>query len=126
MPDSNSPVCCPRCRWIGFFSEGLVCPHCPDNVGLQKLGQKGLDGLRREHALLLKPGYQQPPEGRDERRAQLERFFEALDNPPKTLSETTQRFREMMLSGRINALMSEGVKEGIAATEAMRSRKTSS
>lgn len=33
-------------------------------------------------------------------------------------NETTKAFREMMLSGRINQLMTEAVQEGIAATEA--------
>ena len=39
---------------------------------MQPLGQKGLDALCREYALLLKPGYQ-PQGDRAERRAQLER-----------------------------------------------------
>ena len=48
---------------------------------VQPLGQKGLDGLYQEYALLLKPGYQHEGD-RAERRAQLERFFEHIDHPP--------------------------------------------
>ena len=52
---------------------------------MQPLGQKGLDALYREYALLLKPGYQHQGD-RAERRAQLERFFEHIDHPPRSTS----------------------------------------
>ena len=52
---------------------------------MQPLGQKNLDALYREYALLLKPGYQHQGD-RAERRAQLERFFEHIDHPPRSTS----------------------------------------
>lgn len=35
-------------------------------------------------------------------------------------NETTSAFTRMMLSGRVNEIMAEGAKEGIAATKAAR------
>ena len=76
------PASCPRCRWLGPL-DGQHCPKCGAMV--QPLGQKGLDGLYQEYALLLKPGYQHQGD-RAERRAQLERFFEHIDHPPRSTS----------------------------------------
>lgn len=39
---------------------------------------------------------------------------------PQGLSPTSIAFREMMLNGRVNELMNEGVQEGIAQTHAAR------
>ncbi len=76
------PASCPRCRWLGPL-DGQHCPKCGAMV--QPLGQKGLDGLYQEYALLLKPGYQHQGD-RAERRAQLERFFEHIDHPQRSTS----------------------------------------
>ena len=62
-----------------------ICPRCATETEVQPLGQKGLDALYQEYALLLKPGYQ-PQGDRAERRAQLERFFEHIDHPPRSTS----------------------------------------
>jgi hypothetical protein len=51
-----------------------VCPRCAPEIEVQTLGQKGIDRLRQEYRLLLKPGYQAEGD-RAEQRAQLERFF---------------------------------------------------
>ena len=83
--------------------------------------QKSLDKLRREYVLLLKPGYQSPPQGRAERRHEIEQYFGQVGQPLEAKS-THDAFREMMLSGRINELVNEGVKDGIAATEAARKK----
>ena len=87
--DADTPCRCPRCHWLGTIHDseayqpmaGLeplnICPRCTTETKVQPLGQKGLDGLRQEYALLLKPGYQ-PKGDRAERRAQIERFFEHI------------------------------------------------
>ena len=74
--DADKPCRCPRCGWLGTIH---------DAEAYQPLGQKGLDALYREYALLLKPGYQHQGD-RAERRAQLERFFEHIDHPPRSTS----------------------------------------
>lgn len=74
-----APCRCQRCGWLGTADQtglGAACPSCGRAV--VPLGQKGLDGLRREYALLLKPDYQAPEKGRVERRFELSRFFEQL------------------------------------------------
>lgn len=101
-----------------------VCPRCAPEIEVQKLGQKGLDGLRQEHSLLLKDSYQKDAttEAKNERRSHLARFFEHIGQPLKPKSETRQAFERMMLSGRMNELMNEGVREGVAATEVARKK----
>ncbi len=47
------------------------------------MSQKHLDKLRKEYRLLLKPGFQSPPEGRQARRDQLERLFECMADHKK-------------------------------------------
>ncbi len=77
---------CPRCRWLGTANE--ECPSCGALV--QPLRQKGLDGLRREYGLLLKPGYYPPPgTTREDRRAQIENFFECINQPICTAPDST-------------------------------------
>lgn len=144
MHDDEMPCQCPRCGWLGTMHDTheyrptdsdfneldaiYVCPRCAPEIEVQKLGQKGLDGLRQEYRLLFKGGYQKYAtiEARNERQSHLERFFEHIDQPLKSKSETRQAFEKMMLSGRMNELMNEGVQEGIAATEAARKRWTPS
>lgn len=86
--------------------------------------QKSLDKLRREYVLLLKPGYQSPPQGRAERRHEIEQYFGQVGQPLEAKS-THEAFREMVLLGRINELANEGVQEGIAATAAVRKKSNS-
>lgn len=135
MHNDETPCKCPKCGWLGMFSDTdryvptdadfneleprNVCPKCTNEVNVQALGQKGLDGLRQEHALLLKGSYQKDAttDDRIERQSHLERFFEHIDQPLSTKSETRQAFEKMMLRGRMNELMNEGVQDGIAATE---------
>ena len=95
--DADKPCRCPRCGWLGTIHDAEayqplahleplnICPRCATETEVQPLGQKGLDALYREYALLLKPGYQHEGE-RAERRAQLERFFEHIDHPPRSTS----------------------------------------
>ena len=95
--DADKPCRCPRCGWLGTIHDAEayqplahleplnICPRCASETEVQPLGQKGLDALCREYALLLKPGYQ-PQGDRAERRAQLERFFEHIDHPPRSTS----------------------------------------
>ena len=94
--DADKPCRCPRCGWLGTIHDAEayqplahleplhICPRCATETEVQPMGQKGLDALRQEHALLLKPGYQ-PKGDRAERRAQIQRFFEhigaTLKNP---------------------------------------------
>ena len=97
MMDRDDPCRCPRCGWLGTIHDAEayqplahleplnICPRCATETEVQPLGQKGLDALYREYALLLKPGYQ-PQGDRAERRAQLERFFEHIDHPPRSTS----------------------------------------
>ena len=89
MMDRDDPCRCPRCGWLGTIHDAEayqplahleplnICPRCATETEVQPLGQKGLDALYREYALLLKPGYQ-PQGDRAERRALLERFFEHI------------------------------------------------
>ena len=60
-------------------------PSCAVPTEVQRLGQKGLDALRAEHALLLKGSYQKDASAdeRAERRAQIERLFEVIGQPLK-------------------------------------------
>lgn len=138
MHDDEIPCQCPRCGWLGTMHDTheyrptdadfneldaiYVCPRCAPEIEVQKLGKKGLDGLRQEHTLLLKGSYQKDAttEARTERQSYLERFFEHIDQPLNTKNETRQAFENMVRSGRMNELMNEGVQEGIAATEVAR------
>lgn len=131
MHNDETPCRCPKCAWIGMYRDTdkyvptnadfnelkprYVCPRCISGIDVQTLGQKGLDGLRREHELCTKMGYAHVPE-RMERRAKIERFFEHIGQPLKQPSKTTKAFREMMLSGRMNQLMKEAVAESMDAT----------
>ena len=99
MHNDETPCKCPKCGWIGMFSDTdryvptdadfnelepcNVCPKCTNEVDVQALGQKGLDGLRQEYRLLLKGSYQQYAtiEARNERQSHLERFFEHIGKP---------------------------------------------
>ena len=134
MHNDETPCKCPKCGWIGMFSDTdryaptdadfneleprNVCPECTNEVNVQALGQKGLDGLRQEYRLLVKGSYLKAAtvEARNERRSHLERFFEHSGQPLDSKNETRQAFEKMMLSGRMNALMTESVREGIAET----------
>ena len=68
MTELDTPCRCPRCGWLGTLHEPAchptpetaldVCPRCAVPTEVQRLGQKGLDALRAEHALLLKGSYQ--------------------------------------------------------------------
>ena len=122
MHNDETPCRCPKCAWIGMYRDAHeyrpmgadfnemeainVCPRCTDEVEVQTLGKKGLDGLHREHDLCTKMGYAHVPE-KMERRAQIERIGQPLKQP----SKTTTAFREMMLSGRMNQLMVEAVQD---------------
>jgi len=97
MFDDETPCQCPKCGWLGLIRDAeefrsydqaplplrQVCPRCTHEVDVQKLGQKGLDGLRREHDLLLKLDFRGDlsPEAKAERRMYLEHFFEHIDQP---------------------------------------------
>ena len=81
----DTPCRGPRCGWLGTVHDAHeyhpdelqtlnVCPRCAPEIEVQTLGQKGIDRLRQEYRLLLKPGYQTEGD-RAEQRAQLERFF---------------------------------------------------
>ena len=95
--DAATPCRCPRCGWLGTIHDAEayqplahleplnICPRCATETEVQPLEPKGLDGLYREYALLLKPGYQHEGD-RAERRAQLERFFEHIDHPQRSTS----------------------------------------
>jgi Zn finger protein HypA/HybF involved in hydrogenase expression len=88
MHNDETPCKCPKCGWIGMFSDTdryvptdadfneleprNVCPKCTDEVDVQALDQKGLDGLRQEYATT---------EARSERQSHLERFFEHIGKP---------------------------------------------
>lgn len=97
MTTTRTPCRCPRCGWLGTLHDTddywpttgdpfSVCPRCEPEVEVQKLGQKGLDELRHEYALLLKPGYTGRGGDRDERRAQIERLFEHIDQRLRSTS----------------------------------------
>lgn len=138
---SETPCKCPRCGWLGTFHDAHeyrptdadfnelepinVCPRCTDEVEVQTLGQKGLDGLRTRHALLLKGSYAKDAtaDERDEERRHLERFFEHIGQPLKAPLSTRQAFEKMVLDGTINKRMNEAVQEGIAATKAAREKR---
>ena len=68
--DADKPCRCPRCGWLGTIHDAEayqplahleplnICPRCATETEVQPLGQKGLDALYREYALLLKGSYQ--------------------------------------------------------------------
>ena len=96
MHNDETPCQCPKCGWLGMYRDTdkyvptdadfneleprYVCPRCTNEVYVQTLGKKGLDGLRREHDLCSKMGYAHVPE-KMERRAKIERFFEHIGSP---------------------------------------------
>lgn len=97
--NADTPCQCPKCGWLGTLQDALefqpgqgplqhVCPRCSDEIQVQQLGQKGLDGLRNEYRLLLKMGYQQhlTQSEKSERQSQIERFFEHIGQPLKITS----------------------------------------
>ncbi len=90
--EQHAPCVCPRCGWLGTLHDmhelqttppQNICPRCTRETRVNKLGQKGLDGLRREYDLLVKMSYAKhlPPTEKFERRALLERFFEHINEP---------------------------------------------
>lgn len=90
--DRNTPCTCQRCGWLGTLHDShelqtdpvqQICPRCATETLVQKLGQKGLDGLRQEHRLLPKQSYAKHlSDGqRSERMAQIERFFKHIEEP---------------------------------------------
>ncbi len=91
--DAGKPCRCPRCGWLGTIHDAEIyqplahleplniCPRCTTETEVQLMGQKGIDALYLEYALLLKPSYYRPGD-RAERRAYLERFFDHIDYPP--------------------------------------------
>ena len=96
MTELDTPCRCPRCGWLGTLHESHACHPTPETAldvrpaarcrpMVQRLGQKGLDALRAEHALLLKGSYQKDASAdeRAERRAQIERLFEVIGQPLK-------------------------------------------
>ena len=108
--DADKPCRCPRCGWLGTIHDAEayqplahleplhICPRCATETEVQPLGQKGLDALYREYALLLKGSYQKDAtiEERNERQRYLERFFEHIHQPLKLKNETRKAFEEMM------------------------------
>ena len=87
MTTTRTPCRCPRCGWLGTLHDTHEYrPTDADFNELQMLRQKGLDALRHEYALLLKPGYTGKGGERDERRDQIERFFEHIDQPLRSTS----------------------------------------
>ena len=103
MTELDTPCRCPRCAgWARCTSHAChptpetaldVCPRCAVPTEVQRLGQKGLDALRAEHALLLKGSYQKDASAdeRAERRAQIERLFEVIGQPLKTRDRGFQK-----------------------------------
>ncbi len=90
--EQHDPCQCPRCSWLGNFHDTHelktdpvqnICPRCATETAVQKLGQKGLDGLRNEFALLPKMSYgrNMTLEEKAERRAQIARFFKHIGLP---------------------------------------------
>lgn len=90
--EQHDPCQCPRCSWLGTFHDTHelqtdpvqnICPRCATETVVQRLRQKGLDGLREEYRLLPKMSYAKhlSNEERSERMVQLERFFEHIDAP---------------------------------------------
>lgn len=90
--DIESPCFCQRCGWLGKLRDAHelqtdppknICPRCTVETPVQALGQKGLDGLRREYELLPKLTYHEEltREQKAERRALLERFFKHIEQP---------------------------------------------
>ena len=63
--DADKPCRCPRCGWLGTIHDAEayqplahleplnICPRCATETEVQPLGQKGLDALYQEYALLL-------------------------------------------------------------------------
>lgn len=92
MTDFESPCACQRCHWLGKLHDAhelqtdpvkYTCPRCSKETPVQPLGQKGLDALRQEYELLPKLSYgrNMTLAQKDERRAQIVRFFEHIDQP---------------------------------------------
>jgi hypothetical protein len=87
--DFEAPCTCQRCGWLGTLHDSHelqtdtvqnICPHCATETVVQKLVQKGLDGLRSEyHELVTRKAWDTAE--RTERMAKLERFFARIDQP---------------------------------------------
>ena len=101
--DADKPCRCPRCGWLGTIHDAEayqplahleplnICPRCATETEVQPLGQKGLDALYREYALLLKPGYQ--PQGDRAERA-------PSSNGSSSTSTTRRAPRQAPISSR--------------------------
>ena len=99
MHVNETPCRCPKCSWLGTYADTdkylptdddfnelepcYLCPKCINEIDVQKIGQKGLDGLRQEYRSLLKGSCQKDAtiEARGERQSHLERFFEHIGQP---------------------------------------------
>lgn len=92
MHDDSGACQCPRCGWLGTFHDSHelqtdplqnICPLCATETVVQKLGQKGLDGLRQEYGLLTKISYARnlTQQEKMERREKIERFFAHIHQP---------------------------------------------
>lgn len=79
--DNQSPCFCQRCAWLGVFSDTVdaACPKCSRGP-VQKLLQKGIDGLREERRLLQKLSYARhlTHQQRVERIEQISDFLQRL------------------------------------------------
>lgn len=89
---------CPRCGWLGKLEETEkllsdqsvnICPSCTLPTAVNILRQKGLDNLRLEFQLLLKPSYalSKGIEYRLDRMHVIERFFESIHQPLKHIKK---------------------------------------
>ena len=95
--DADKPCRCPRCGWLGTIHDAEayqplahleplnISPALRHRNRGAAAGPEGPRCALPEYALLLKPGYQHQGD-RAERRAQLERFFEHIDHPPRSTS----------------------------------------
>ena len=97
--DDSTPCQCPCCGWLGTYHDAHeyrhtdadyneleaidICPRCTDEVKVQKLGQEGLDGLKRYYKNINKMGFQGGKFAGDKasERVFLERFFKHIGMP---------------------------------------------
>lgn len=127
MRDDDTPCECPRCGWLGLHSDTheyrptdadfneleaiYVCPKCTDEIEVK---YTTIEALELEHMLLTRglPVDRSAQAGleRAQKKLKIELLLERLDRPISQVSRVTQKFREMMLSGRINELMVEAVE----------------
>ena len=102
---ASAPMICQHCGWFGRVGQS-TCPEC--SATLQAINQQQITDLAQQYRALSQGESDLP---QDERAALIARIEQTLDMQGES---TGKAFQRMALSGRMNALMNEGVQASLA------------